>query len=282
VWLLDSKQEQQKVEVTYLTENLSWRADYVLVLAADDSHGDFSGWVTLDNQSGTSFMAADLNLVAGDVQRLAPAPPPAPMMEMDMAEESKPQANFRQEALFEYHLYGLERPTDLLDKEQKQVSLLEAHDITLEKKLVFHGLDYAFRNRWGEVLKNQKVSAFLVIDNSEARGLGLPLPQGIVRVYKADSSGSQQFVGEDAIDHTPRDEKIEIKLGEAFDVVADRRQISWHSLGKCQAESDWEVEVRNHKDAAARVDVVEPANGDWQVTKSSHPAEKRDAHSYDF
>jgi hypothetical protein len=101
-------------------------------------------------------------------------------------------------------------------------------------------------------------------------------------VYKADSAGSQQFVGEDAIDHTPRDEKIEIKLGEAFDVVADRRQVNWQSLGKCQAESDWEVEVRNHKDTATRVEVIEPANGDWQVTKSSHPADKRDAHSFAF
>ncbi len=282
VWLLDSAREEQRVEVSYLTANLSWHADYVLVLDPSDTQGDLSSWVTLDNQSGTSFMAAELKLVAGDVQRVAPPPPP-PMPAMDMAEEAVAQStSFRQEALFEYHLYALGRPADVLDKEQKQVSLLEAHGVELKKKLIFHGSDYGFRTRWGDEVKNQKVSVLVVLDNSEAKGLGLPLPAGVVRVYKADSAGAQQFVGEDAIDHTPRDEPIEIKLGEAFDVVGDRRQTSWQALGKCSGESAWQVELRNHKDTVARVEVLEPASGDYEVIQSSHPVLPRDARSFAF
>jgi hypothetical protein len=283
VWLIDSTRSEQQVELSYLTANLSWHADYVLVMDPSDTRGDLESWVTLDNQSGTSFAGAELKLVAGDVQRVAPAPPPMP--DMDVAEESqvaRQGGGFTQEALFEYHLYALERPTDVLDKEQKQVSLLQAHGVELDKKLVFRGSDGGYRYRWNEQVKNQKVSVFVVLDNSEAKGLGMPLPAGTVRVYKADSSGAQQFIGEDRIDHTPRDEEIEIKLGEAFDVVGDRRQTSWQALGKCSGESAWEVELRNHKDAPARVEVLESTGNDHQVTASSHPVQARDSKSFAF
>jgi hypothetical protein len=206
-----------------------------------------------------------------------------PMAEMDGAEEAQAQgAGFSQEALFEYHLYALERPTDLLDKEQKQVSLLEANDITLRKKLVSRGVDYSFRGRFTQVLEKQKVGVFVVIDNRENKGLGMPLPQGILRVYKADASGAQQFVGEDAIDHTPRDEEIEVKLGEAFDVLANRRQTSWQAVSKCAGETEWEIELKNHKDTAVRVEVHEPVGGDYEVIRSSQPPTERDAQSLVF
>jgi hypothetical protein len=280
VWLLDSARAEQRIELSYLTSNLSWHADYVLVIDPSDSRGDLSSWVTLDNQSGTSFSGAELKLVAGDVQRVA-APPPMPVM--DMAEQSQAaNGGFEQEALFEYHLYALGRPADVLDKEQKQVSLFEARGIELAKKLVFRGSDDGFRTRSGDEIKNQKLIAQVVLDNSEAKGLGMPLPAGIVRVYKADSSGAQQFVGEDRLDHTPRDEPIELELGEAFDVVGDRRQTAWQALGKCSAESAWEIELRNHKDVAERVDVLQPASGDYQVIESSHPVGSRDARGFAF
>ncbi len=285
VWLLDSARSEQRVEVSYLTQNLSWRADYVLVLAADDARGDLSGWVTLDNQSGTSFDRAELRLVAGDVQRITPpAPVPPPMVEMaeEAADASGSAPAFQQEALFEYHLYALQRPTDLRDKEQKQVSLLEAPGVQLQKKLVFRGIDYALRTRFGEALKNTKATVYVVLDNAEAHGLGMPLPQGIVRVYKADQSGALQFVGEDHIDHTPRDEKVEVRLGEAFDVVADRRQMDYRALGRCTGESEWQIDLRNHKDTAERVEVIEPVSGDWKIIRSSHPGEKREAHELVF
>jgi hypothetical protein len=283
VWLLVSTRAEQKVELSYLSSNLSWSADYVLVLDPTDSHGDLSGWVTLDNQSGTSFPGAQLSLVAGDVQRVAPPPaPPEPMMDRVEEVAVASGAGFRQEALFEYHLYTLERPADVLDKEQKQVSLLEAHGIELKKKLVFGGNAASLQTQWRDETKNQKVSAFVVLTNSEQKGLGMPLPAGVVRVYKADSTGAQQFVGEDRIDHTPRDEEIEVKLGEAFDVVGDRRQMSWRALGKCSGESAWQVELRNHKDSAAEVEVLEAANGDYEVVESSHPVLRREASSFAF
>jgi len=200
---------------------------------------------------------------------IAPAAAPAP-----------PQ--FKQESLFEYHLYSLQRPTDLLDRETKQVTLLEAHGIKLKKKLEFFGTSYWYTSVYPDLPKNQKVGVFVEIDNSEKSGLGMPLPKGVVRVYKADQSGAQQFVGENSIDHTPRDEKVEIKLGEAFDVVADRKQTEWKTLGSCSSESAWEIELRNHKDTAVSVEVIEPANGDWEIVSASHKAVKKDAQTFEF
>jgi hypothetical protein len=284
VWLLASGREQQRVEVSYLSANLSWRADYVLVLDAKDETGDLTGWVTLTNGSGASYENAELKLVAGDVQRIAPPTPmpvPATAM-MEMAASAPPPPQFKQESLFEYHLYALQRPTNLLDRETKQVTLLEAHGIKLKKKLVLRGAGDFYRGTYEEFPQNQKVGVFVELDNSEKSGLGMPLPKGTVRVYKADQSGAQQFVGEDAIDHTPRDEEIEIKLGEAFDVVADRKQMSWKTLGNCASESAWQIEIRNHKDAAVTVEAMEPANGDWEIVQSSHPPVKEDARTFVF
>ncbi len=283
VWLLASNAPRQRVEVSYLTKHLGWRADYVLVLDAKDQTGDLTGWVTLENQSCTSYPNAELKLVAGDVQKLAPeAPADEDYKDYDGAPESPPPPQFKEEGLFEYHLYSLTRPTDLLDKEKKQVTLLEAHGVALRKKLVFRGVDHWYRTLIRELPQNQKVSVFVEIENSKERGLGMPLPKGIVRVYKADTSGAQQFIGEDAIDHTPRDEKIEIKLGEAFDVVADRKQMEWRALGGCSSESAWTITLRNHKDEAVKVSVIEPANGDWEILSSSHPAKKEDARTLVF
>jgi len=284
VWLLASSAEKQRVEVSYLTQNLSWRADYVLLLDPSDEKGDLTGWVTLTNGTGTTFKNAELKLVAGDVQRVQPPEEPRPEVAYDMV--AKPAAPapppFRQESLFEYHLYSLQRPTDLLDRETKQVTLLEAHGIKLKKKLQFFGTAYWYTSVYPDLPKNQKVGVYVELDNSEKAGLGMPLPKGTVRVYKADQGGAQQFVGENSIDHTPRDEKVELKLGEAFDVVADRKQTEWKTLGSCASESAWEIELRNHKDSAVSVAVIEPANGDWEIVRASHPAVKKDAQTFEF
>jgi hypothetical protein len=283
VWLLASTVARQRVEVSYLTGNMSWRADYVLVLDAKDKTGDLTGWVTLENRSGASYPNAELKLVAGDVQRIVPDQPEDSAMDYDEAPRPPAApAPFRQESLFEYHLYSLSRPTDLLDKEKKQVTLLEAHGIGVRKKLVFRGVEHWFRSRFAELPQNQKVSVFVEIENSKERGLGMPLPKGTLRVYKADTGGAQQFIGEDSIDHTPRDEKFEVKLGEAFDVVANRKQMEWRALGTCTSESSWTIELRNHKDEAVAIEVIEPANGDWEILSASHPAKKEDAHTFKF
>jgi len=286
VWLLDSARDEQRVEVSYLTQNLSWRADYVLSLAADGAHADLTGWVTLDNQTGTSFRAASLQLVAGDVQRVS-TPAADGFASGGAQRESLQSGALAEEPLFEYHLYGLDRPTDVLDRERKQLRLLEARGVSVAQKLVLHQPSRSVRPRFVPVPRPGQPSleharAVVVLENRQAAGLGLPLPRGVVRVYRADASGAEQFVGEDAIAHTPRDERLEIELGEAFDVVAARRRLNQRRLERCAEQSEWQIELFNHKDAAVVVEVVEAAAGDWQVVESSHPAERRAATSFVF
>jgi len=282
VWLLESQQPRQQVEVTYLAQSMTWQADYVLVVDDKDTTGDLTGWVTLNNGSGASYENARLKLVAGDVQRLAPDSGMFAMPSGTAVAAAPPPPQFSQEAFFEYHLYTLERPATLLQNEQKQVTLLEAKGAKVQKKLIFYGQQYWYRGQYGEPMSNQKVGVYLDIQNTQQNNLGIPLPKGTVRVYKADSSGAKQFIGEDQIDHTARDEKIRVKMGEAFDVVGERKQMSWTALGTCTSESSWEISLRNHKDRAETVEVYEPVGGDWQVLDSSHPYTKKDAFTFTF
>ena len=280
VWLLDSKRAKQKVEVTYLTRNMTWKADYVFVINSQDTAGDLTGWVTLNNRTGAAYEGARLKLVAGDVQRVSGNRRYPSGRATAAATPAKPQ--FSQESFFEYHLYTLARPTDVLENEQKQVTLLEAEGAKVKKKLIYYGKQYWYRSRYGSVQKNQKVGVYLDIQNTKQNGLGIPLPKGIVRVYKADKSGAKQFIGEDRIDHTPRDERVRIKMGEAFDIVGDRKQMSWRKLGTCTTESTWEIELRNHKDKAEQVEIFEPIGGDWKILDSTHPHKKKDAFTFTF
>jgi hypothetical protein len=279
VWLLDSRETRQQVEVSYLTNSLNWKADYVMVLNEDDTLGDLTGWVTLTNQSGASYENARLKLVAGDVQRVTPQA--RRRMEMD-ALRAVAESQFQEEGFFEYHLYTMERPTTLRQNEQKQVTLLEGSDIGIDKRLIFYGAAQYYRGSYGQVVSNQKVGVYLDFQNTAENNLGVPLPRGIVRVYKADPTGSQQFIGEDQIDHTPRGEQLRIKMGEAFDVVGDRRQMEYDILSSCVSESAWEVTLRNHKDEAVDVEAVEPVGGDWELIASSHAADRLDAHTFRY
>jgi hypothetical protein len=283
MWLVESQAAKQSLEVSYMAQALSWSADYVFVVNENDTKGNLVGWVTLVDNSGTSYRNAELKLVAGDVNRIQPQQPPRParLSKREM-EVSAGAASFREEGLLEYHLYTLQRPADVLDKEQKQVTLLEAQAVGVQKKLIFFGQEYWFRSLFPEPMKNQKVGVFLDFQNAEANRLGMPLPKGTVRVYKSDKAGRKQFIGEDAIDHTPRDEKVRLKVGEAFDVVADRKQMEWRALGDCHSESAWEIELRNHKDENVVVEVREPAGGDWTIVQSSLPATREDANTITF
>jgi hypothetical protein len=282
VWLLDSDRAEQKVELTYLTQNLNWRADYVLKLDDSDTKADLNGWVTLDNTSGTTYENAALRLVAGDVHRAQRVITIAEVTIEGDDGRPRPKPQFHEEGLFEYHMYSLERPTTLLDKETKQVSLLSAEGVSVKKKLVFNGQQYFYRGRNGQLVSNQKVGVFVELVNSEKNQLGMPLPKGTVRLYKADKSGALQFVGEDDVDHTPRDEKVSLKVGEAFDVVGDRVQKDWTQIGNCMGEGSFEIELRNHKDSDVSVELNEPAGGEWQVLQSSQPYAVVDAATFRF
>jgi hypothetical protein len=282
VWTIDAdKKGDHEVEASYLTDNMNWSADYVAVIDAEDEHADLTGWVTITNRSGASFRDATLKLVAGDVRRVTPPQRAYARDGMEMkAMASAPQ--FEEEAFFEYHLYTLERPTTIKENQTKQISLLQAAGIPVTKELLLVGRRNWYRNQYGTLTQNEKVAVVLEMDNSAAAGLGLPLPKGTVRVYKKDRSGAEQFIGEDAIDHTPRDEKLRLKIGEAFDVVADRTQMDFRKLSKSSAEAAFEISLRNRKEVDALVTVREPVGGDWKLIESSHPGDKRDAGTLEF
>lgn len=266
---------EQNLELSYLTGGLSWKADYVAELNEKDDRLDINGWVTLTNRSGTAYPNARLQLVAGDVNRVREEfvrglPQPS-VAKAAMAEA----ADMSQESLFEYHLYTLERPTSIADNQTKQVALMSAASVPVKKELQFAGQNYYYSGQYGELGQKLKASVFVEFAN-KGEGLGIPLPKGVVRVYKKDSKGNAQFIGEDRIDHTPKNETVRLKLGEAFDVTADRKQTDFRKLGGTSRynyvyESAYQLTIKNAKSEAVMVKVVEPMPGDWQVQSESHP-----------
>lgn len=281
VWLMNnSLSSPQKIEATYLTEGISWRADYVLTLNAADDRADLSGWVTIDNRSGGAYSNAKVKLVAGDVHRVREAA----YREVAVAKMAAPAAaaQFKEEGFFEYHLYTLQRPATIKDNQTKQISLVTAGEIPVKKELVFRGERYYYYSRYGEAMTNQKVGVFVEIQNRREHNLGIPLPKGIVRVYKKDAEGSLQFVGEDSIDHTPKDEKVRIKIGDAFDVVGTRKQTDWKKIASDTYEAAFEISLRNHKKEDVVVRVIEPVAGDWTMLSASHEYRKAEAFTAEF
>ncbi|MGD1155685.1 MAG: DUF4139 domain-containing protein [Terriglobia bacterium] len=283
VWLLDNRKAgEQIVEASYLTNQVNWSADYVLTVHSDQKEADLNGWVTIVNQSGTAFRNAQLQLVAGELNRVYPQP--APMVRaMAMKAEAVGAAQFAQEALSEYHLYTLERHTDIQNNETKQISLLAAAGATVEKIFQVDGQQYYFQNQIspGQPVK-EPVKVLLKFKNSEANSLGVPLPAGTVRVYQGDSKGRLQFIGEDRIDHTPKDETVSLHIGNAFDVVAERKQTDYQRLGPHNVEVAYEISLRNHKPDAITILVNEPIGGDWTMLDSSFKYEKTAAFAARF
>jgi hypothetical protein len=264
----------QTVELSYLTGGLSWQASYVAELGADDRSLDLNGWVTLTNQSGTTYPQARLQLVAGDVNRVREELQMARGdLVMRAAAAPAPQA-MKQEQLFEYHLYTLSRPTTIADHQTKQVALLNATGVPVQKELLLAGNDYYYGSPAGELGQKMKVGVFVEFANRESAHLGLPLPKGVVRVYKRDSAGNAQFIGEDRIDHTPKNEKVRLHLGDAFDVTADRKQTDFRVRPQPNRhdgyESAYEIVLRNAKAEPVTVTVREPVPGDWTMLQETH------------
>jgi len=284
VWLLRNRHAAaQKVEASYLTSGISWKADYVMVVSADDRTSDLTGWVTIDNKSGATYANAALKLVAGDLNRARDERRDARMMQLaSKAVAAEASRDFAAEGFFEYHLYTLDGRTTLKNQQTKQLALMSAADVPVTKHLIYYGAQDYYRNAYGVPISNQKVAVLLEVKNSADQRLGVPLPRGKVRVYKADAGGSQQFIGEDWIDHTPKDERVKIKLGEAFDVVGERTQKDWKKIGAGLWEVEWEISLRNHKKQDQTVTVIEPVPGDWQVLHATHTFDKPEAHTLKF
>lgn len=276
--LENSGSRKQSIETSYLATNLSWSADYVLTVARDDKSGDLDGWVTLTNNSGTAFHNAKLQLVAGELNRIVTN---APRRDYEMNAKAMTvagAAQFQQENFSEYHLYSLGRRTSVEDKETKQISLLEGSGVPVEKLFVVNGQNYYYHNAQnpGSPLKDP-VQVFYKFNNEEKSGLGIPLPAGNVRVYQKDSKGGVLLVGEDHIDHTPKDEFVTVKIGNAFDVVSERKQTDYKKIADRVYEMEFEIKLRNHKDTPVSIEVNEPIAGDWDMLSSTYKAEKTEA-----
>jgi len=285
VWMLESNlPSMQKIEASYLTNGINWQSDYVMTLNDKDDRAALSGWVTIDNHSGTTYKNAKLKLVAGDVNRVKDASEYknkiTHVAKMQALQEAEPQ--FKEDSFFEYHIYTLARPTTVKDNQTKQISLVAADDILVKKELQYRGANYYYYSRYGEAISKQKIGVFVEIQNKKENNLGIPLPKGIVRVYKQDKDGSLQFVGEDSIDHTPEKEKIRIKLGDAFDVVGSRKQTDWKKISNDTYEAAFEISLRNHKKEDVVVKVIEPIPGDWTMLNSSYEYSKSEAFNAEF
>lgn len=277
VSLVNAVAGEQDLELSYLTGGMSWHADYVAELNERDDRLDFSGWVTLTNQSGAAYPNARLQLVAGDLNRVR-GRQPGPREPMAMAAKMAEAEDLRQESLFEYHLYTLQRPTTLSENQTKQVALLSTTGVSARKEFLLGGASHYYFGQYGDIGQKLKVAVFVEFRN-KGEGLGVPLPRGVVRVYKKDAQGNAQFVGEDRIDHTPRNEVVRLRLGNAFDVTADRKQTDFQRLAPesrhaAVFETAYKLVLKNARKEAVDVVVREPVPGDWTMVSESQPHTK--------
>jgi len=300
VWdILSPRGGDQRTRVTYQTGGITWWTDYNLIFneGKDANSGllDLSAWVSIINQSGATYPDAKLKLIAGDVHRAQPAP--TPMMRkqtMEVASAANDAAGFEEKTFFEFHLYTLGRATTLPNNSTKQIELFDqAKQIPAKRILVYYGMD---TSGWGYgspmtdrnlgMQANKKVDAYLEFKNDKAYGLGVPLPAGRIRVSKLDAADSNlEFIGEDTIDHTPKDEQVRIKLGSAFDVVGERRQVDFAVDSKARwMEEEIEVKLRNHKDQPVEVIVKENLYrwSNWKILSKTHEFTKEDARTIHF
>jgi hypothetical protein len=288
VWKLEaSKGGEHKTEISYLANQISWIADYVAVIDPLEKYVDLTGWVTLTNNSGTTYENASLNLMAGDVRRVEPVGYKGRLADMGgvmAAEAAAPQ--FTEKSFFEYHLYTLQGKTTVRDKETKQLTLIQAARVPAKKLFIYDGRMQWWRNwRYGnyrpgesyDVSANKKVNVFIEVANTKENHLGIPLPKGKVKVYKEDVEVNQQFIGEDEIDHTPKDEKIRLYVGDAFDIVGEHKRINFRRISQNEVEETFEISLRNHKDVPVTITVVEHLTADWKIVESSHKYIKKDA-----
>lgn len=273
VWTVAAKAaKKQDVEVTYQTSGLSWNAEYVAVLNKDDSKMDLNSWVSITNSSGATYPDAKLKLVAGDVNRVQDFMEKDGIMfaKADMAEGAR---QFEEKAFFEYHIYDLQRQSTIANNENKQISLFEASDVSIKKKFVLT------TGQWNA--QKQKVQVMVEFENKAKNNLGMPMPKGKVRLYKSDGE-SVEFIGEDRIDHTAKDETVKLKVGEAFDVVADIKTLSEKKITDKVYENSYSVKIRNHKTEAIEVEVFRNLGSYWQISETNINYEKKDANNVVF
>jgi hypothetical protein len=253
------------LDLSYLTSGLSWHADYVGQLSPDESHLALTALVTLANTSGASYRNARLQLVAGNVNL---AQPGATSDVYNALKTIAAVRSFSQQSYFEYHLYTLERPTTILDKQTKQISLFSAQDIPVRKTLELRGYQTYYRSAEPDLGERLPIGVYVTFENRTPQ-LGVPMPAGTVRLYESDGHGFSQFIGSDNIDHTPRNDTVRLNLGNSFDVTARKRQTAFHVHGNCSADSSYEIVLNNAKEIPQDVQVIESIPGDWQILQEN-------------
>jgi len=273
VWMVDNRgSTKQKTEISYLTEAVNWHAEYVGVVDQGESHLDLSGWVSIENNSGATYENARLKLVAGEIHLAKEKKRIRYIAKGEALMAEAPSASqFKEKEFFEYHLYTLNRRTTLKNNQTKQISLFPSSVVKAKKILIYDGYLYG-----------KKVRVYLEFKNSVGEGLGIPLPEGKVRIYKEDVDKALEFIGEDFIDHTPIDEKVRLFMGNAFDVVGERVQKASRKISSKVYQQEYEIDIKNHKKKAVSVLVVEHFWGDWEISKKSHPFVKKDAYTAEF
>ncbi|HEX4583849.1 MAG TPA: DUF4139 domain-containing protein [Burkholderiaceae bacterium] len=277
--VLDAAQAgEQQVELTYLANQVGWKADYIANLNADATRMTLNGWVTLTNQSGTAYENARLQLVAGTLNRVAPEV--RPMAAPQFAARAAKSADMSEEKLGDYHLYTLPRATTIENNQTKQVALLSASGVPVQRQYVLqnNAVEWWYQARRPDIQKGLKPSVVLRFENRGGE-LGIPLPAGVVRAYMPDSSGGSQLIGEDAIAHTAKAERVELRLGEAFDLTADRVQTDFRVISEHSRQSSYRIELRNADSKPAIVTVREPLRGDWKITSETQDHVKESAGS---
>jgi hypothetical protein len=297
-WLLQSDRPgSTNAEFSYVTGGMSWHADYNVVAPVSGNVLDIVGWVTLDNQTGKTFSNAHIKLMAGDVNKLQPGfasgGPISGAFDMK-AEAAAPAVTER--SFDEYHLYTLERPTTLYDRETKQVEFVRASGVPSQRLYVYDGvkLEQNYRGYSQENIRdmenfgiqsNSKIWSMVEFKNSKENHLGLPLPKGRVRFYRRDTDGQLEFTGENLIDHTPSDETIRLYTGNVFDAVGERKRTSYHLERNAHwMDESFEIKLRNHKKEPMEIRVVEHLYRwtNWDIPKTSDPFNKLDSKTIEF
>ncbi|MCW5890028.1 MAG: DUF4139 domain-containing protein [bacterium] len=285
-WRLDAAQAVNgPVQVSYATAGLGWSADYVAQLDAEETRADVTAWITLRNDGGTAFDDARVALVAGDVHRAAePERAMFGMVARDMAMAAAPSAKVAETGFTEYHHYALERPTSVAPGETKQVELFVARGVGVAKRYETRGAAQWLRGPQRDQGRDVPVRVILDVANTKPNQLGRTMPAGVVRFYAPTAGGAPALVGEDRIGHTPDGKTLELEVGDAFDVTATRTQTDFRLLSQepWQAESAYEVVLKNRRTTAVTVTVREPVMGQWEVLSSSLPAKKLDATTLAF
>lgn len=274
VWQVNSRNSgNQKVEISYQTQGMNWHAEYVAVLNEDDTKLDLNSWVSVDNNSGTTYKNAKLKLVAGDVNRVQDNRRLYKGREqVEMLAMTADAGQFEEKEFFEYHIYNLQRPTTLAQNETKQISLFESQNVDANKKYFYRSTGYNSKG---------KVNVIVEFSNKEDQNLGVPMPKGKVRVYKSDGE-SVEFVGEDLIDHTPKNETIKLKIGDAFDILAEEKQVEHKKITNKVYEQTHEVKIKNRKNENIKVEVERYLGLNWEILNSTLEYKKKNAQTITF